>query len=246
MALREEFESSGNWLFKWRSYLPLVFIALSLFALHDYDYLANSQRLDKLWGGFCLLVSFFGLAIRAFTVGHNPKGTSGRTTRMPEAERLNTTGIYSIVRHPLYVGNFFVGLGIALFAHLWWLVLIYILAFSLYYEKIMFAEEAYLSKKFGEEFVSWCDNTPAFIPRLKNYVRPNLPFSLKNVLKREYNGFFAVIAVLFAFRVVANFVVEHRFEIAPWWVMTLAIGFAAWVALRTLKKKTHILDVEGR
>ena len=246
MTLREEFEFAGNWLFRWRSYLPLVFIAVSLFALCDYEYLAHSQRLDKLWGGFCLLVSFFGLAIRAFTVGHTPKGTSGRTTRMPEAERLNTTGMYSIVRHPLYVANFFIGLGIALFAHLWWLVLIYILAFSLYYEKIMFAEEAYLSKKFGEEFVSWCDNTPAFIPRLKNHTKPALPFSLKNVLKREYNGFFAVIAVLFAFRVVGDFFALHKLEIDLHWSIMLIFGFLVWVILRMLKKKTNLLNVEGR
>jgi protein-S-isoprenylcysteine O-methyltransferase Ste14 len=246
MALREEFESTGNWLFKWRSYLPLVFIAVSLFALRDYGYLAHNRRLDELWGAFCLLVSFFGLAIRAWTVGHTPKGTSGRTTSGQEAETLNTTGMYSIVRHPLYLGNFFMGLGIALFAHLWWLVLIYILTFWIYYERIMFAEEAYLSKEFGEKFVRWCDNTPAFIPRLKNYTKPDLPFSLKNVLKREYNGFFAVIVILFLFRVVANFVMEHRFEIGLYWVIAFSVGFIIWLVLRTLKKKTHILVVEGR
>ena len=34
------------------------------------------------------------------------KNTSGRNTHDQVADSLNTSGIYSIVRHPLYVGNF--------------------------------------------------------------------------------------------------------------------------------------------
>lgn len=117
MALQEEFENSGVWLFRWRSYLPLALIG-----------------------------------IRIFTIGHTSKRTSGRNTKRQIADTLNTTGIYSVVRHPLYLGNFFMFLGVMLFAHLWWLLLIYILVFWLYYERIMFAEEAFLRKNFGDEY----------------------------------------------------------------------------------------------
>ena len=100
------------------------------------------------------------LAIRAYTIGHTPKGTSGRNTKKQVANALNTTGAYSLVRNPLYLGIFFMGLGVALFAHLWWLTLIYVLAFWLYYERVIFAEEAYLRDKFGAEYLSWADRTP--------------------------------------------------------------------------------------
>jgi protein-S-isoprenylcysteine O-methyltransferase Ste14 len=149
MALKEEFERTGNWLFRWRSYLPLMMIAIFLLALREYEYPGNSENLDHLWEIFCLIVSFIGFGIRVFTVGHTPKGTSGRNTKEQVAETLNTSGIYSVVRNPLYLGNFFMGLGLALFAHLWWLTLIYILVFWLYYERIIFAEEEYLRNKFG-------------------------------------------------------------------------------------------------
>ena len=75
MALREEFENVGNWLFRWRSYLPLIFIGILLLALREYEYPGNSEGLDHIWEMICLIVSFFGLSIRIIVIGHTPKGT---------------------------------------------------------------------------------------------------------------------------------------------------------------------------
>lgn len=63
MALREEFENTGNWLFRWRSYLPLIVIGIFLLALREYEYPGHSERLDHIWEVVCLIVSFFGLGI---------------------------------------------------------------------------------------------------------------------------------------------------------------------------------------
>jgi protein-S-isoprenylcysteine O-methyltransferase Ste14 len=246
MALREEFESTGNWLFRWRSYLPLALIGVFLLALREYEYPGHSENLHHLWTVLCLLVSFIGLGIRVFTIGYTPRGTSGRNTKKQVADTLNTTGIYSIVRNPLYLGNFFMGLGIALFAYLWWLTLIYILVFWLYYERIIFAEEAYLRNKFGDEYLEWANKTPVFIPTFSQYRKSNLPFSLRNVLRREYNGFFAVIIVLFILETVGEVFAEGRLEFDLGWIFLLGIGFIVWLTLRTLKKYTTILNVEGR
>jgi len=246
MALREEFERTGNWFFRWRSYLPLAVIAIFLLALRDYEYPGHSERLDHLWEAFCLIVSFFGLGIRIFTIGYTPKGTSGRNTKKQVADTLNTTGMYSIVRNPLYLGNFFMGFGIALFANHWWLTLIYILAFWLYYERIIFAEEAYLRENFGNEYLDWANVTPVFIPKLRKYKKADLPFSIKNVLRRKYNGFFAVIIVMFLLETVGEFFAVGEFDYDVGWVVLLSIGFIIWLTLRTLKKYTTLLNVEGR
>ena len=147
MTLREEFEHTGNWFFRWRSYLPLTVIIFYLLALSDYEYLANNKQTENLWRVICLVVSFTGLFIRIFTIGYLPEGTSGRNTKEQIAETLNTKGMYSVVRNPLYLGNFFMVLGVTLFVHIWWLTIIYILIFLLYYERIIIAEEAYLEKK---------------------------------------------------------------------------------------------------
>lgn len=246
MTLKEEFENAGNWLFRRRSYLPLGFVGIFLLALFEYEYPGRSESLDLLWELFCLIVSFFGLGIRIFTVGYKPKRTSGRNTKRQVAETLNTTGAYSVVRNPLYLGNFFMGLGVALFAHLWWLTLIYTLVFWLYYERIIFAEEAYLRDRFGNKYLEWARITPAIIPNIRLYKKPDLEFSVKNVLKREYNGFFAVIIVLFAFEIASDLIVVKKFQIHAQWAILLSVGFITWIVLRTLKKYTAFLDAEGR
>ncbi len=246
MALREEFESTGNWLFRWRSYLPLVVVGIFILALRDYEYPGHSEKLDHFWEVLCLIISFLGLGIRIFTIGYTPKGTSGRNTKKQVANTLNVIGIYSVVRNPLYLGNFFMGLGIALFAYLWWLTLIYILVFLLYYERIIFAEETYLRNKFGREFLDWANKTPVFFPKLGQYQKASLPFSLKNVLRREYNSFFAVIVVMFILETLGELFVKGKFNFDIEWLVLLGIGFIVWMTLRTLKKYTTFLNVGGR
>ena len=49
MEIQEEFEKTGKWLFRWRSYLPLALIPLFLLAMENYHYLYNSEASDNLW-----------------------------------------------------------------------------------------------------------------------------------------------------------------------------------------------------
>lgn len=246
MALREQFESSGDWLFRRRGYLPLAIIGLIVFVMRDFRYLADSRRLNALWEWGCVAVSFCGLGIRAYTVGYAPRNTSGRNAREQRADRLNSSGIYSIVRHPLYLGNFLVYLGVVLFAHVWWLAVICILAYWLYYERIMFAEESYLRGKFGGEFEQWAGRTPAFVPDARLWQPPDLPFSPRNVLRREYNNIFSVVLILFVLDGVGRYFAEGRLQLDPAWTIFFCVGFAIWIVLRTIKRNTEWLRVPGR
>lgn len=246
MALQEEFGRAGNWLFRRRSYLPLVLVALFLLSLPDYRYLGNSERIEHLWQVLCLAVGFAGLGIRAYTIGHTPGRTSGRNSRAQVAEQLNTTGIYSLLRHPLYVGNFFMFFGVILLPHSYWLALTFILLYMLYYERIMYAEEAFLRHKFGASYSEWAERTPAVLPRFSAFVPPKLDFSLRNVLRREYNGFFALIACMFVIETVQDYVVQQRLKLDLHWLIILGVSFLLWAVLRLLNKKTRLLKVEGR
>ncbi|MDP3181958.1 MAG: isoprenylcysteine carboxylmethyltransferase family protein [Desulfobaccales bacterium] len=246
MALKEEFKKSGDWLFKWRSFLPLPLVAVLLVACRNIKYPYDSYALEILWEIFCLLISFLGLGIRIFTIGHVPLGTSGRNTRGQIANVLNTTGIYSIVRHPLYLGNLLIWLGISLFPRLWWFSLIIILIFWIYYERIMFAEEEFLQEQFGESFSVWADKTPAFIPRFRNWTKPDLPFSLRNAIKREYTAFFAIIVTFTVLALVAETSLHGKLGIDRFWIIIFGIGLAIYLTIRILNKYTTLLNVEGR
>jgi len=246
MALREEFERNGAWLFRRRSFLPLLLLAVFVPALRDYRYPGESERLQFIWVAVCLVIGLVGLTVRAWTAGYAPRGTSGRNTRRQIADTLNTTGPYSVVRNPLYLGNFFLGLGPAMFPGAWWLVLIYVLVFWLYYERIIFAEEAFLREKFGETFLEWAARTPVFVPRPRLYVRSALPFSWRSVLRREYNGLLGLVAAMFVLNLVGTAFLLGRVRLQCAWIWLLAVTVALWALLRTLRKHTRVLDVEGR
>ena len=88
MSLIKEFEKTGNWLFRWRSYLPVVLLAVPLLAMDRYEYFENNEELNNLWQWVCLGVSTWGLLIRIFTICHTPEATSGRNTKEQIAETL--------------------------------------------------------------------------------------------------------------------------------------------------------------
>jgi protein-S-isoprenylcysteine O-methyltransferase Ste14 len=246
MSLKNEMQKQGEFLFRWRSYFPLVF-ALFMFAtvLADpVDAMTPESRASRALA--CLSISIVGLMVRIYTVGFVPRQTSGRNTKKQVAEALNTTGIYSVVRHPLYVGNFLSGLGIALYTGIWWMGIVYTLSFYLYYERIMFAEEEFLRGKFGEDYETWSGKTPAFLPRLSNYKRSDLNFSLRAVLRREYPGLFAMILGFALLDVVMAVSMDRTPGLIPIWQYLVAGGAVLYVILRTIKRYTRFFHVAGR
>ncbi|TAL26219.1 MAG: DUF1295 domain-containing protein [Nitrospirae bacterium] len=246
MSLKDELEKQGQWLFRRRSYLPLLVLPLVLAALKDADYLERigGETTEELWHGFCLTISFLGLIVRGMTVGHAPRGTSGRNTKEQKAEMLNMTGMYSIMRHPLYFGNFLMILGIAMFLGVWWLPLFAILMFWLYYERIMIAEEEFLKSKFGDQYLNWANRTPAFLPNFKKWLKPDFPFSFKMALAREYTGFFVMTTAVALLDDLEDILIDNTID---WpWTILFAVGFMTYMLLRFLKKRTNFLYVEGR
>ena len=248
MALREDIEKQGKWLFKWRSYLPLLGIPIFLIALRNSECLqrAFGDSVNNLWALFSIFISFLGFALRCFTVGYVPRGTSGRGTQIQGAKTLNTTGMYSIVRNPLYLANFIIVFGITLFVQVWWFALIVWLGFWVYYERIIFAEEEFLRKEFEALFLEWAKETPAFFPKFRNWKKPNLSFSLKAVLRREYSTFFSIIASFTFLDIAAGLLAEGKLKVSLPLVTLFVVSLIIYLTLLILKKKTKILNVEGR
>jgi protein-S-isoprenylcysteine O-methyltransferase Ste14 len=248
MALREDMEKQGNWLFRWRSYLPLLAVPVLLIALRQarvLEYIFGDRAMDY-WESLAICISFAGLAIRCLTVGFVPRGTSGRNTKTQSAKTLNTSGMYSVVRNPLYLGNFVIYFGITLFVQVWWLILMVWVGFLLYYERIIFSEEEFLRKKFGDLFVEWARKTPMLFPNFKNWKKPDLEFSFKTVIRREFTTFFSISAIFFILEVSINLLRKGSLKIGKSWVILFLISSVIYIICFILKKKTNKLNVPGR
>ena len=122
MPLIEEMEATGRWLFRWRGYLPLAALVLFAVGLQHFAYPFGSHRWDQAWELACLVISVLGVGVRVATVAVAPRRTSGRNRKGQVADTLS------------------------LFLRAWWMPVIYSLVFVLYYERIIFAEEMFLSQ----------------------------------------------------------------------------------------------------
>ena len=236
MPLIEELNKQGNILFNYRSFLPIPFMIIALL-IYIYNIDLEQEEKSLIFETSCLLVGLLGQIIRAITIGYAPHGTSGRNTNKQIADELNTKGMYSLVRNPLYLGNFFMWFSIVLFVDLIWLNLLYIICFWIYYERIIFAEENFLRKKYADLYLKWANNTPIFIPRLNGWKTPDMNFSLKNILKREYSGFFALFLCFSLLNIAEIYTRYNLLKLDNFWAYALLISGGAALMLKIFKKK---------
>jgi len=78
--------------------------------------------------------------------------------------RVVTEGPYSIVRHPLYLGNLLAFLGAGLLLQSFVLSLALAVAFAITHWPAMRAEERHLTERFGARYVAYTHSVPAFVP----------------------------------------------------------------------------------
>jgi protein-S-isoprenylcysteine O-methyltransferase Ste14 len=239
MRLTDRMSATGEVLFRWRSWLPLLLIPLFLATFSGATYPWGSHRLDLLWEITCFSISVLGMAVRVFTAGTAPRGTSGRNTRGQKAAQLTTTGTYSVVRHPLYLGNFLIALGMSLFSRTWFLPLIVSLVALLYYERIAAREEQFLESRFGDAFRTWAARVPAIVPRLGGWEPPALPFSWSRALDREFYAIAEIAIAFFVLDVLEDWAVTHRLEIDPVWTTVAIAGALFFAAMWSRKKLPH-------
>lgn len=233
MALREELKVQGDFLFRYRSYFPLVLLILGLLML-------VLGKGAQIWmKDPAIFVSLLGLAIRVYAVAYSGKNTSGRNTNQGQvAEVLNSKGIYSISRNPLYVGNYFMWLGIAMLTCSLWFVGVFTLIFWIYYERIVFAEEAFLREKFGDVYLQWAAVTPIFIPFKLKWQRSDSPFLWRKVLKQEKNGFLALFLVFFLFDLLSGRIENQQWVInKPWLLIMLIVSTLSYIIIKLLKRR---------
>ena len=157
----------------------------------------SSPSLDILWFWLSAAIATAGALFRAMASGFAAYGTSGRVKRAPEAAELNTTGFYSIVRNPLYVGRIVNYAGLAMLSGDLAFSAIAILLSVLIYIRISAYEAAFLRSKFGEQYEKWAAATPALLPRLGGWVKPKYDFWWKRMIWREQHKLFLLATGIF-------------------------------------------------
>lgn len=246
MALLHSFEDEGNWLFKRRGFIPVALFVMAVPAVYFTDYPTISGALARTINYIAVILSVAGFVVRAYTIGTTPRGTSGRNTDKQVAEQLNTSGIYSMVRHPLYLGNYLMWIGIVLFTKNFSFTIIVSLLYWIYYERIMFAEERFLEKKFGNVYLEWSKKVPAFIPRMGSFRKSEVSFSLKSVLRREYSGVLATVIGFVYVEALMGYFKWQVFHVGEKFLFVLGAAAVAALVLRSLKHYTKVLSEEGR
>jgi protein-S-isoprenylcysteine O-methyltransferase Ste14 len=180
----------GKFLFKYRSFLPVPYFLFLLIVI-EFSYLSFFI------GSFIVLL---GLLIRFFSMGFAGDWMRGNEV---DANYILDEGLYSVMRHPLYLGNFFIGLGFTLSSSFYpvFLLPFYSLVFFIYYYLIVKEEENYLEEKFGERFIRYRENTPAFCPNFRKWKRGE--FLGRNALRMEFSTYLTVafIFILFLIRI---------------------------------------------
>ncbi len=245
MKLLDQIPQSGDWLFRWRGQLPLLMLPLFLLGLIDARLPASLPLSIRVWQFVSLAIALSGLGLRVVAIGTAPAGTSERSTTNPRASELRTTGLYSVVRHPLYLGNTLTAVGFACFTTVWYLPGIVALLGILYHERIAAREEVFLEGRFGGEFLRWADRVPAMVPRLSGHVRSTTPFAWRRVVGREFHGLFVIGAVLFVLDVTRSALATGRVVFDAFWTALFLLTAAIFVVCTVLKKTTRLFEVDG-
>lgn len=222
----EEFKNDDSRLSQWHGYAPLLLLALIAVAMPE------AARVSKAVGPaiehalffVAVGISFAGLSIRWLTIGF-VGSTRVDSRESDSADQLNTTGMHSLVRHPLHVGNFLATLGVIVSLKVWWLLAIFAVGYWFYVRRAVVLEETALKIRFGDAYRAWAARTPAFLPRFGGWRAPAGRFLPGILFGREYNG---VLAVCASFSVL-EFASDVFMQGTP--IETWVREDAAWVAL---------------
>ena len=122
--------------------------------------------------GFSIHLLNLIIAILFITLGawFGIKGVKQTTLKVAEThrtEKIVTTGVYSIVRHPQYLGGLLAHVGVSFLLTAWYSLLATPLIVVLVY-LISKKEEEELIREFGKEYKDYTKEVPMFKPRIRN------------------------------------------------------------------------------
>lgn len=224
---------TGQFLFKFRSFTPLPLMAAVFLFFRPQSCGALDPFL--IWGG--LVVSFLGEIIRIMAVGFAYTGTSGRENYL-RADDLNRTGIYSIVRNPLYIGNVLMFSGLLIVFANWWALLFFNIFLITQYYFIILSEENYLKQKYGLQFDDYCATIRRIIPKFNTYNKPARPFDGRKVFFKENDSIFNMLMVFIIILAFRESSILNSVPHKTYLITAAAILVGVYAIIKVMKKRT--------
>lgn len=142
---------AGQWVTKRRGVLLAPLFGVAVVAARQAPR-PGQELLQDLLGLVCLIG---GTRLRLVAASYHESDFGGGPI---------TAGPYAWIRHPLYLANFLLGLGIILLAGWWPLLLVYLAVFIPLHAVIMRAEEVHLVMLYEDRYVAYQRAVPAVVP----------------------------------------------------------------------------------
>ena len=176
----------GGWLFSRRTWLPLPIVVALLLVPSDSGPFSFLTPLS--WLGVPLLL--VGEGVRLWAVRHI--GVISRTRR-DRLGPLVSTGPFSLVRNPLYLGNILLWLGLTVSARLFWLAPLVLALLALEYHAIVRWEERLLTTRIGDRYREYLTRVPRWRPLVSKPTPGADSFTWRETLFSERGTLIAIV-----------------------------------------------------
>jgi len=237
---QHELARSGEALFKVRGHYLTGVILVGAVIAHASGSIGpfTSDAANQAWFWVSLAVAVAGALIRIITSGFAALGTSGNSKDAPAAAELNTTGPYSLVRNPLYVGRILNFTGLAMLSGSWvYGALVFLLA-VLVYERVAVFEEEFLRTQFADAHAKWAAYVPFLLPRLHGWMKPKYPFWVRRCIRRENKKLFWLATALMLYDFARRDFDVARLPDNPIWYYVWAVLALVSLAIHLLRRFT--------
>ena len=107
----------------------------------------------NVWVALGIVLIAAGIAFRIAALGY-----------LKKKEILATVGVYSLCRHPLYLGSILMTLGFCLLLDDWVNYVVAAVYFAIFYTLTIVWEEIRLAERYGEEHRRYVEQTPVILP----------------------------------------------------------------------------------
>jgi len=191
--------------------------------------------------GFALIL--LGQIIRVSARGYKAEHSR-------ESQALIQGGPYRIVRNPMYLGIFLIGLGVVLAVFKWWAAIIFIIVFVIRYIMLIYKEEKKLLTLFPESYKDYCKKVPRIIPSLFTLIKLDiseyLPIKL-SWFKKEIGSIFTLLLLTLLVEFwedIVRYGIKSYFCQSIWLFLNfvLFIIFVFFLSNRTSKKYGSCAD----